>query len=168
MRGRWRGHPLARLGGTVARLPRYLKLGRELASDPAISPARKAALGAGILYVALPLDLIPGIVPVLGQLDDLAALLLGLKTALAACPPETARAHLARAGLSPTALDHDLAVVGGVAAWGAKATIKLGFRALDVSRRLLGRGIRRPALPPPASGDRPRARCGRLSARGPA
>src|SRR5262249_36300720 len=81
MTSRWRGHPLARLGGTIARLPRYLRLAKELFADPAIPPARKAALGAGIFYVALPLDLIPGIVPILGQLDDLAALLLGLKTA---------------------------------------------------------------------------------------
>lgn len=144
MKRRWQGHPLARLGGTVGRLPRYLVLAKELVADPEIPAVRKVALGAGIAYVAFPLDLIPGIVPLLGQLDDLTALLLGLRAALSACSPETAAAHLARAGLSRTALDHDLAVVGSVAGWLAKSTLKVGFRAVDATARLVGRGRPRP------------------------
>src|SRR5262245_58594432 len=106
-----RRHPLVRLAGTVARLPRYLNLAQRLVRDPAISPARKAALGVGVGYVALPVDLIPGVIPILGQLDDLAALLLGLRTALAGCPRADARAHLNAVGLTESALDADVRTV---------------------------------------------------------
>ena len=80
-------NPVARLAETLGRVPRYLVLARSLAGDPSISRWRKAALAAGIVYLASPIDLVPGIIPVAGQLDDLAAALLGLRTALAGASP---------------------------------------------------------------------------------
>jgi uncharacterized membrane protein YkvA (DUF1232 family) len=94
-----------------------MMLAAALARDPDISPQRKAALGVGMAYVALPFDLIPGVIPVLGQLDDLGALLTGLRTALGGCTPERATEHLAAAGLSPSALDADIRTVQVAAMW---------------------------------------------------
>jgi len=135
-----RRHPLVRLAGTVGRLPRYMKLAAALMREPAVPKGRKAALAAGFGYALLPLDLIPGIIPVLGQLDDLAALLLGVRTALRGCPPDVAEAHLERVGLSHDALDHDLRTTGVAAAWLVTGAGRLGARALAAPLRLLGRG----------------------------
>ena len=133
-----RRHPLARVAGTVARLPRYVSLGRRLAADGRIAPWRKAVLAASLGYVAMPLDLVPGIIPVAGQLDDLAALLLGLRVALAGCGRDDAAAHLRAAGLSRSALDADLRNVGVAAAWLGRGGLRLGARAGMLPLRLAG------------------------------
>jgi uncharacterized membrane protein YkvA (DUF1232 family) len=130
-------HPLVRLAGTVARLPRYLNLAQALARDPTIAARRKSALGLGIGYAVLPLDLIPGVIPVVGQLDDLAALLLAIRHALGGCSREEAAAHLARAGLAPTALDADLRTVAVAGIWLVARTARLGTRVAAAPLRLL-------------------------------
>jgi uncharacterized membrane protein YkvA (DUF1232 family) len=129
-------HPLIRLAGTVARLPRYLYLAQSLARDPLVPVHHKASLALGIGYAVSPIDLIPGIVPLVGQLDDLAALLLGIRHTLRSCPPELAATHLARAGLAASALDSDVHVVKVAAVWLASRTARLGARVLGVPFRL--------------------------------
>src|SRR5215212_106592 len=153
--GRRLRHPLIRLAGTVARLPRYLKLAQGLAREPAVAARHKTALGLGIGYAVLPFDLLPGVIPVVGQLDDLAALLLGIRHTLRACPPDVAAAHLARAGLKATALDDDLRVVAVATVWLVSSAGSRGLRAARAPGRLLARirGEPRAAAPPipPAS-----------------
>lgn len=144
-----RRRPLARLAGTIARLPRYLNLAQRLLRDKTISPSRKAALGLGMGYVALPFDLIPGIIPVLGQLDDLAALLLGLRTALHGCSPESADAHLTAVGLSRSALDADVRTVQVAGIWLITGAAKLGLRAAALPFRALRRA--KPTAPQSAA-----------------
>jgi uncharacterized membrane protein YkvA (DUF1232 family) len=134
--------PMARLGGTIRRLPRYLGLARALVRDPSLSRWRKAALGVGLAYVAMPLDLVPGIIPVAGQLDDLAALLIGLRVALRGCSPEAAAAHLREAGLSPDQIEQDLAAVRDAAAWLAGKVASGAGRAGAASLRGAGRLLR--------------------------
>jgi uncharacterized membrane protein YkvA (DUF1232 family) len=123
-----RRHPLVRLAGTVARLPRYLYLAQALARDPAVSARRKSALALGLGYAVLPFDLLPGVIPVVGQLDDLAALLLGIRQALKGLAPDAAAAHFAHAGLAPSALDADLRTVGVAGVWLAAGTASLAAR----------------------------------------
>ena len=123
-----RKHPVARLGETLGRLPRYLSLARALASDPALPRWRKAALGAGVVYLASPIDLVPGVIPVAGQLDDLAAVLLALRVALRGCSPEAAAAHLAAAGLDDADIGRDLAIVRGAARWIAAGVARTSAR----------------------------------------
>lgn len=115
-------HPVARLTETLGRVPRYLALARSLLGDPAVSRWRKAALGAGVAYLASPIDLVPGLIPVAGQLDDLAAALLGLRTALRGVSREAASAHLRAAGLEEGDIARDLAIVRGAAGWLARRT----------------------------------------------
>jgi uncharacterized membrane protein YkvA (DUF1232 family) len=121
---------MMRLAGTVGRLPRYLRLARALFDDPAVPRARKVALAAGIGYVLMPFDLIPGIIPIAGQLDDLAALLLGLRHALRGTPPSVARGHLDRLDLTESDLDADIANVGAAAGWLARKTVSFSRKAL--------------------------------------
>lgn len=136
---RFRGHPLVKLAGTTARLPRYLKLAHGLAREPSVTGARKTVLVGGIGYAVLPFDLLPGIIPVVGQLDDLAALLLGIRTALRGCSAEVSQAHLERVGLSDTAIDADLENVRNAAAWLVKGGAQLGIQGARAPFQLLGK-----------------------------
>jgi uncharacterized membrane protein YkvA (DUF1232 family) len=153
-------NPLADLPGILGRLPRYLALGRELLRDPQLPKRRKAALAGGIAYVASPIDLVPGIIPVAGQLDDLAALFLSLRYALGGCPPARRELHLRTVGLEAADLERDLATVRSAAGWIAgriaggtirlgKATVSVAGRGIGAAGRLLGRAVagRRPDRP---------------------
>lgn len=51
---------------------------------------------AVIAYLVSPVDLIPGIFPIVGQLDDLALLVFGVRFILQVAPPELVRKHEAR------------------------------------------------------------------------
>lgn len=117
----------------------YLRLTAALLRDPAVSKHRRAALLAAAAYFASPIDLIPGIVPVLGQIDDLAVAMLAIRLALNALEPARRQQHLAAAGLSDETLREDLAAAGRLGAWtaraGARTGIRLGRRALRVTVR---------------------------------
>ena len=125
-----------RLAGTVGRLPRYMRLGRALFEEPAIPRHRKISLAAGIGYAILPFDLLPGIIPIVGQLDDLGALLLGLRHTLRGAPPEVAQRHLAAANLTSQMLDDDLRTVGVSTVWIGKKAAQAGNAAVRGASRL--------------------------------
>lgn len=61
-----------------------IDFGRTLLDDPSVPLVNKVVLGIVVGYLALPIDLIPDFIPVIGQLDDVlivsAAVLLLLKT----------------------------------------------------------------------------------------
>ncbi len=82
------------------RLPRYARLVLGLSRDSRIGPHQKAILAGAILYNFSPVDLIPSVVPVLGQLDDIAVLLFAVRSVLADCPGPVAREYLGRCGLT--------------------------------------------------------------------
>jgi uncharacterized membrane protein YkvA (DUF1232 family) len=132
------GHPLAGVAGTVGRLPAYLRLSNALLRDPRLSKTRKAALAAGALYLVSPIDLIPGFVPVAGQLDDLAVMLYAIRTALRGLPSDAGRQHVAKAGLPPDALATDIHTVRVAARWTATTVAVAGRRAAAWSLRAVG------------------------------
>ena len=74
-------------------IPDCVVLFRRLLSDPRISGWRKAAIGALIAYLAMPIDLVPDFIPVAGQLDDAIVVALVLRTVLRSGGPELLRAH---------------------------------------------------------------------------
>ena len=51
-------------------LPDILRTISGLAVDPVLPKAAKIALGAAVLYLVTPVDLIPDFLPVLGHVDD--------------------------------------------------------------------------------------------------
>jgi len=101
-----RGGQAKALGRLV---PDLLVLFRRLLGDPRVPRRSKLALGLVLAYVALPFDLVPDFIPVVGALDD--AVLVGLAlrltlggagpellTELWAGPPDTLRLLLAVTG----------------------------------------------------------------------
>jgi uncharacterized membrane protein YkvA (DUF1232 family) len=63
----------------VRDVPAFLKLLGRLARDPRVSKVDKALVAATVVYLVSPVDLIPDwVVPVVGQVEDLALLALAL------------------------------------------------------------------------------------------
>jgi uncharacterized membrane protein YkvA (DUF1232 family) len=130
---------LDRFWAAVRRLPKYVKLAANLARDGDVPKSAKAALAVGGVYTVSPVDLVPGIIPVAGQLDDLLVLLFALRMATRACSPEVAQRHLERVGLEQRHFDDDLAATKDTARW-------LAGKGLSASRSIAaksGRGIGR-------------------------
>jgi uncharacterized membrane protein YkvA (DUF1232 family) len=105
---RWRYVRLARL---VVKLPTYARMVWGILRDPRTPIGLKGILAAALAYVILPVDLIPDVIPLLGQADDLTVLLLVLDLFVQNAPPEVRAEHAARARNGTADLDRDLAKV---------------------------------------------------------
>ncbi len=93
----------------VRRLPSYMRLVWALLRDGRV-PARQKLILAGIgAYLFLPVDLIPDFVPVLGQLDDLAVVLLGLDLFIRSAPADVVDEHMAKIAQDRDQLRRDIA-----------------------------------------------------------
>ena len=120
--------PSARFGALIRRLPRYARLAWRLGRDERLPTPRRAALLAGAAYLASPIDLVPGIIPVAGQLDDAAAVLFALRFALNGLPADDRARALADADLKSDDLEVDLRTVGAIYAWMARQGARLAWR----------------------------------------
>jgi uncharacterized membrane protein YkvA (DUF1232 family) len=72
-------------------------------------PAAEAHPRGHGAYIVLPIDLIPDFVPVLGQLDDIAVVLLGLDLFIRSAPPNIVEEHLATISQDKDQLRRDIA-----------------------------------------------------------
>jgi uncharacterized membrane protein YkvA (DUF1232 family) len=97
------------LGHLIRRSPRYGRLAFRLLRDDRITARQKAPLVAAVGYGISPIDLVPGIVPLLGQLDDLIVLLGALRLTLEQVPATIGNEHLLAVGLTKGDIDADLA-----------------------------------------------------------
>lgn len=134
--------PRERLFALVRRLPAYARLGWRLARDPRLSRTRRTAVAAAAAYLVSPIDLVPGIIPIAGQLDDAAVALLGLRFALRGLPAGDRQAHLDECGLTAADLDHDLGTVRKGAAWLLRRGGRVGLWAGRALVRGAANGLR--------------------------
>lgn len=81
--------------GVLAELVRNGRLVWRLLQDRRVSLWIKAIVPGTIIYLLSPIDLVPDALLGLGQLDDLAIILLGLKSFIDLCPPAIVKEHLA-------------------------------------------------------------------------
>ena len=139
--------PRERVAAMLRRLPAYLRLAWRLAREPLLSRARRAAVVGAAGYLASPVDLVPGVIPVLGQLDDLAVALAAIRFAMSGLSPERRRLHLEAVGLADEELTADLRTVGATTAWllraGARTMVgaaRAGGRAAVAGAGLAARG----------------------------
>lgn len=95
----------------IQRLPKYAKLSWLLLRDPVLSARHRAVLTAALGYSISPIDAVPGIIPVIGQMDDLAVVLLALLWILRSLPAERAESYLSQCGLAMETVEADLDVV---------------------------------------------------------
>jgi len=133
---------MERLGALIRRLPRYARLAWRLGRDPALSRGRRAAVMGAAAYLASPIDLVPGIIPVAGQLDDAAVGLLALRFALRGLRDADRAAHLEAVHLSMEEIDHDLATVRISAGWIVRRGGRLSARAAVAAARASVTGAR--------------------------
>lgn len=129
----------SRFWETVKRLPAYVRLTTHLAKDAGVPKQAKAMLAAGGAYAVSPIDLVPGIIPVAGQLDDVYVLLTAIQQALKRTPDEVANRHLANAKISREDIDGDLQSVRDLVRVAVVKSIVIGGKTLGrVSRAAFG------------------------------
>jgi len=103
-----------RLARMVVTLPTYVRVVWGIVRDPRTPIGLKGILGAALLYVAMPFDLIPDAIPVVGRADDLSVLLLVLDLFVQNAPSEVRAEHVARARNGTADLDRDLERLRGL------------------------------------------------------
>lgn len=92
----------------IVRAPRYVRLMWNLLRDERLDRRHKGALLAALGYNVSPIDLVPGVIPVLGQIDDLAVLLFAIRAVLHRVDAAVAEEHLRKTNLTWHQIDDDL------------------------------------------------------------
>ena len=80
---------LALVGALLSRVRLTWRLMRE----PAVAIFAKSLPLLAMLYVIFPLDFVPDLIPVLGQLDDLGVIVIAIEAFVHLCPPEAVAFH---------------------------------------------------------------------------
>lgn len=84
---------------------RSMQLVWRLMLDPRVPVLPKLIVPLVALYVLSPLDVIPDVLLVVGQLDDIALLFFGTKLFINLCPPDVVMEHRAALGGGKIASD---------------------------------------------------------------
>ena len=71
----------------------HVRLTLRLIREPAVPLLMKAIPVLAVVYVVSPIDLVPDVIPIVGQLDDLGVIILALETFLKLCPPRAVDFH---------------------------------------------------------------------------
>lgn len=79
----------------VAHLPDFVRLFFRLLGDRRVHWFGKAVFLAAVGYLVSPLDFLPDLAPVLGQVDDLTVLTLACRAFLSLCPQAVVAGHVA-------------------------------------------------------------------------
>ncbi|MBC8445642.1 MAG: DUF1232 domain-containing protein [Chloroflexi bacterium] len=85
---------LGETAGVLASIIKNARLVWRLLRDPDVSAWLKTIPLASLLYLLFPFDFLPDLALGLGQLDDIAIILLGLKLFIELSPQEVVRHHL--------------------------------------------------------------------------
>ena len=75
-------------------LPHFVRLYWRLFRDRRVSIWPKALLLLGLLYVISPVDLIPDVIPFVGELDDLVVVIAVCRMFMYMCPREVVQEHV--------------------------------------------------------------------------
>lgn len=94
-RENWLG-PYIPQGNFFRELVQQAKLAYNLIMDPRVHPVTKLIPLAVLGYILLPIDIAPDVIPLLGQLDDAAVLVFGLRMFFEFAPPAVVEEHLKR------------------------------------------------------------------------
>ena len=89
----WRRPDDVRLAEALRLLPQVVGLLRRLAGDRDLPRGVRVRLGLLLAYLAMPFDLVPDVIPVLGQVDDAVVVVLVLRSVVRAAGPEALERH---------------------------------------------------------------------------
>lgn len=124
---------------TVKRLPAYVRLMVALTRDSRVPHPARAVLIAGGAYTISPIDLVPGIIPIAGQLDDVYVVLMTTRQALRMIPDEVAAEYLERYEVEVATVDRDLAAIRRLVRIGVADGARWSWSRLDrLGRRVVG------------------------------
>jgi uncharacterized membrane protein YkvA (DUF1232 family) len=71
----------------------HVRLSARLVRDPAVPTAAKLLPLGALAYLVSPVDGVPDLIPILGQLDDLGVVMLALESFLRLCPASVLQYH---------------------------------------------------------------------------
>jgi len=91
----WLG-PYIPEGSWIREIVQQVKLAYSLMLDRRVHPVTKIIPLAALAYLFMPVDVVPDVMPLVGQLDDLAIVMLGLRFFFEFSPPEVVHEHLKR------------------------------------------------------------------------
>lgn len=79
-------------------IPNLLLLCARLLTDPRVPAAERAMVAAAVVYAIVPFDLIPDMIPFVGQIDDVYLISLTLLRLMERTDPKIVREHWAGGG----------------------------------------------------------------------
>lgn len=128
----------------IGKLPRYSKLLIKLYKSRDVRKRHKLLLSMGIAYSISPIELIPGIIPVAGQLDNLLIMLRCLEKVLNATNTEIRNKYLEEAGITQEEIAEDIVLTRETLKSIGRGTVKVisntfkfvGYSALYEIRKL--------------------------------
>jgi uncharacterized membrane protein YkvA (DUF1232 family) len=74
-------------------IPNLVRLFKGLIRDPRVPRSSKVLLGAAVVWLISPIDLVPEFIPVLGPLDDAVVAALALRHLVKRAGPDVVREH---------------------------------------------------------------------------
>ncbi len=86
-------HVNRRLKNVLLFIPNMIMLCVRLLTDPRVPATERALVGAAILYAIVPFDLIPDMIPFVGQIDDAYLIALTLLRLMERTDPNVVREH---------------------------------------------------------------------------
>ncbi|MCC2669605.1 MAG: hypothetical protein K0Q72_2076 [Armatimonadetes bacterium] len=78
----------------VSHLPDFVRLFLRLLGDRRVPFMAKALLISGVVYAVSPLDFLPDLMPLLGQVDDLSIFALACRMFVQLCPRPVVESHV--------------------------------------------------------------------------
>ncbi len=126
----------------LKRLPQYIKLLYKIFDNRQLKRSHRLMLYGAIGYVISPIDLIPGVIPVLGQIDDIIVVISVLYKILSSYKKDKFESILAECDLTIETVQDDMttmkyyAKLYGISAtkltaYGLKAIGKKGLKAIE-------------------------------------
>ena len=109
----------------IGRLSAYSKLLIKLYKSREINKKHKLTLSMGIAYSLSPIDFIPGIIPVAGQLDNLLIMLRCLEKVLLALDEKVRNKFLEEEGITLEQISEDIKLTGDTLKAIGKGTAKI-------------------------------------------
>ncbi len=79
--------------GALTQVARTFQLVWRLLADPRVPVLTKLIIPLVIVYVVSPIDVIPDVIPVFGQMDDLAVIFFGIRFFIELCPADIVMEH---------------------------------------------------------------------------